>query len=167
MASAGNSKEAVSLFLTPMLDIFSILIVFLLMSFSTDPVQYDGNPNLELPQSWTMVSLDEIPTVVVTKNELFVNDKKISSLFDGDIPEKDRMQGAIYPLYTELVKLKETNDRLREARKGAEADGKTKPGTLTMEMDKDHRFQLAKRIMLSGQQAEFVTFKLMAAKAAP
>ena len=36
--------------------------------------------------------------------------------------------------------------------------------TLTMEMDRSHRFKLMKRIMLAAQQAEFITFKLMVAK---
>jgi biopolymer transport protein ExbD len=157
----GSSKEAISLNLNPMLDVFSILITFLLMSFSADPISHDINPGIELPESKTTVALDEIPSITVTKSKLLVNDKEISPIIGGDVPEKDRSQGAIYPLYLELVKMAETMARTagRTTR-----DEKKKLGTVTLEMDKDHRFKLLKRVMLTGQQADFITFKLMVSK---
>ena len=164
MASVGgNSKNQLSLNLNPMLDIFSILITFLLMSFSSDPVSHDVDSGLELPQSSTIVALDEVPTIVVTKTELRVNDKIVSTIEAGDVPEKNRTQGAIYPVYEELKKLAESNQRLT-GRKTDDPNAKGSTGALTMEMDKGHRFKLMKRIMLSAQQAEFVQFKLMVQK---
>jgi len=147
----------------PMLDIFSILITFLLMSYSTDPVSYDVNAGVELPESMTLAALDEIPTIVVSKAEIKIQDKVIATLQGGDVPEKDRAQGAIYPVFKELEKLAENNKRLLR-RTASEAD-KARLSTLTMEMDEKHRFKLMKRIMLSAQQAEFITFKLMVARA--
>ncbi len=162
MASSGtSSNDSISLNLNPMLDIFSILITFLLMSFSTDPVSHDLPPGLELPESQTLTSLDEIPTIVVTKNEIFVNDKKVVSLFGGDVQAQDNTQGAIYPLFQELEKLAEANKRVM---KTVSANAANKPGQLTLEMDKDHNFKLIKRIMLSAQQAEFVTIKMAVTK---
>jgi len=163
LASVGNSggkNTTISLNLNPMLDVFSILITFLLMSFSTDPVSHDVNPGVELPESITIVALDEVPTIVVTKTEIFVNEKKLSTITAGDVIESDRSQGAVMPVYQELKKLAEANKRIAASK---DPNAK-KPGTLTMEMDKGHRFQVAKRIMLSAQQAEFVTFKLMGSK---
>ena len=153
-----DDSEGLTLNVMPMLDIFSILMTFLLMSYSTDPVQYDVNAGVELPESTTMSALDEVPTIVVTKDEILVNDKKIASIFGGDVPEKDRNQGAVYAVYEELDKLAKANKRLQSL---TAQELKSKTSTLTMEMDEGHRFQLMKRIMLSAQQAEFVTFKLM------
>src|SRR5688500_6871025 len=100
MAAASlDSGDNLSLNLMPMLDIFSILITFLLMSYSTDPVSYDVNAGVELPESDTLVALDELPTIIVTKNDILINDKKVASIFQGDVPEKDRSQGAVYPVY--------------------------------------------------------------------
>lgn len=162
-STGGSSKDQLSLNLNPMLDIFSILITFLLMSFSSDPVTHDVDSGLELPQSNTIVALDEVPTIVVTKTELRVNDKIVSTIEAGDVPEKNRTQGAIYPVYEELKKLAESNKRLT-SRKADDPNAKGSTGALTMEMDKGHRFKLMKRIMLSAQQAEFVQFKLMVQK---
>jgi hypothetical protein len=165
MASAGGgSKDTLSLNLYPMLDIFSILITFLLMSFSSDPVTHDVDAGIELPESTTIIALDEIPTIVVTKTELRVNDKKVADIVAGDVPEKDRTQGAIYPVFDELKKLAESTKRLNTKVRTDDPNAKGSTGALTMEMDKSHRFKLMKRIMLSAQQADFVQFKLMVQK---
>lgn len=164
MASVGSEGgETLALNVMPMLDIFSILILFLLASFSTDPMSHDVNKALELPDSRTLRSLDEIPAIVVTKNEILVNDKKVTTLIDGDVQERDRSQGAIYPLFEELEKLAEANKRYSKETV-TETGEKKKTGVLTMEMDKEHNFKLIKRIMLTAQQAEFITFKLTVSK---
>lgn len=145
-----------------MLDIFSILITFLLMSYSTDPVMYDTNAGMELPESNTLAALDETPAIIVTKTAILVNDRQVATIKAGDVPESDRNQGAVFPVFKELEKLAEANKRVL-GRKISEAE-KNRLSTLTMEMDREHRFKLMKRIMLSAQQAEFVTFKLMVAR---
>lgn len=160
MASAGTEgSDAISINITPMMDVFSILIVFLLMSYSTDPVNVDPREGLELPNSQTLVGLDEMPTLAVSKTEILVNDKKVANVVNGEVPEGERSQGAVQALYEELVKVKEGNDRVLKAQ------GKQpKLGTLTVEIEKSHSFKLAKRVMLSASQAEFVTFKLSVKK---
>lgn len=145
-----------------MLDIFSILITFLLMSYSTDPISYNTNAGVELPDSTTLSALDETPSIVVSKTEIKINDKIVSTVIAGDVPEKDRQQGAVYPVFQELEKLMDANKRALRGRV-TETD-KSKLSTLTMEMDQKHRFKLMKRIMLAAQQAEFITFKLMVGK---
>ncbi len=157
-----DSGDSLSLNLMPMLDIFSILITFLLMSYSTDPVSYDVNAGVELPESMTLTALDELPAIKVTKTDVLVNDKKVATIVQGDVPEKDRSQGAVFPVFQELEKLAEANKRLIRGRV-TEAE-KAKISTLTMEMDQGHRFKLMKRIMLAAQQAEFITFKLMVSR---
>ena len=157
--SGGATNETISLPITPMLDIFSILVTFLLMSYSSDPVSHDPNPALELPDSRTTVSLDEIPSVVVSKNEILVNDKKVVTVIGGVVDKRHTTQGAIYPLFQELVKLNTTNKNYI-----GEAKGGDRVSTLTLEMDKNHKFELLKMIMLSAQQAKFITFKLLVSK---
>lgn len=160
MASAGGKAgESISLNLNPLLDVFSILITFLLMSFSTDPISHDVPKDLTLPESKTIAALDEVPTIIITKSEILVGDKKIANIVAGDVEEKDRSQGAIFPLHTELKLLAENNKKLAKT----EAE-KNKTGSLTVELDKDHKFKLLKRVMLTGQQSEFITYKLTVSK---
>lgn len=164
MAGSSESGESLSLNLTPMLDIFSILVTFLLMSYSTDPTQHDIDANLELPDSVTLVSMDEIPSIVVNRNEVLVNTKKVITLENGKIPQQDIQQGAAFPVYKALLEIAEVNKAAAEQLRGQDDEKKAKPGEVTIEMDKKHDFLLLKRIMLAGQQAEFITFKLLVAK---
>jgi len=154
ISAGGGTNESIDLNLNPMLDIFSILITFLLMSFSTDPVNHDIDKDVELPDSLTIVALDELPIVTATPTELRVNDTKIADIIGGDVPLEDRAQGAIFPLFRELERLAEASQALPDTRGG-------KAPSLTMEMDKSHQFRLIKRIMLTAQQADFLTFKFM------
>lgn len=156
--SVGDSGAAIEINIMPLLDVFSILVTFLLMAYSTDPVSYDINAGVELPSSLTIQPLDEVPTIAVTKTEIQIQQKVVAQIVNGDVAEKDRSQGAVFPVFEELEKLAESNKRLQRRR---DIGGKDKTSTLTMEMDKGHKFKLMKRIMLSAQQAEFVTFKLM------
>ena len=130
------------------------------MSFSTDPVNHDIDPNVELPSSITVANLDAIPAIVVSRNEIFINDRKIISLENGKVPEKEITQGAIQSVFRELQKLAKTNEKAV----GIEGEErKQKLGTITMEMDKDHVFTTMKQVMLSAREAEFITFSLMVA----
>lgn len=155
----GEAGESIDLNLNPMLDIFSILITFLLMSFSTDPVNHDLRQNMEIPDSDTIVALDEIPVVSATRDAIYYNDKKVAEVINGEIPKQYLQQDAIYPLFEELQILAEANKELMKA------VGKEKEtGTLTLEIDKGHNFYLIKAIMHAGKEVEFIKYKLMVAK---
>ena len=108
----------------------------------------------------------ELPKLANEELEILVNNKKVVILQNGKIPPTDIQQGAAYPVYQELVELAKVNKAAAEQLRGNADDGtkKAKPGEITIEMDKRHDFELLRRIMLAGQQAEFITFKLLVAK---
>jgi biopolymer transport protein ExbD len=167
MASVDSEAgETLSLNIMPMLDIFSILILFLLMSFSTDPVNHDITAGLEMPDSVSLRSLDEIPKITVTRDSLRYQDKKIADIDPktGDFFEKFKTQGAVKPLFDELEKLAEANKKRKKLSSAEEQKDKPQTDALTMEMDKRNKFVLMRRVMKSAQQAEFIAFKLMVAK---
>ncbi|MFY7929949.1 MAG: hypothetical protein ACOVS5_13845, partial [Oligoflexus sp.] len=76
----------------------------------------------------------------------------------------DIQQGAVFPVYKALLEIAETNKKALEEIKGVVDEKKAKPGEITIEMDKGHDFEILRRVMLAGQQAEFITFKLLVAK---
>ena len=165
MASVGgDGGDTLSLNIMPMLDIFSILLTFLLMSYSTDPTNHDIDENLELPDSVTLVTMDEVPRIVVNRNEIYVNDNKIVDLENGRVPRADISQGGINSVFKELEKLAIQNKKVAKSLVDEDDKKKAKPGTITVEMDRKHDFRLLRRIMISGQQAEFIKFKLLVAK---
>lgn len=155
---ASENGDTISLNVMPMLDIFSILILFLLMNFSSDPLTYELHEAIDLPESRTIISLDEVPAISVTRNEVFVNDHKIAEIMRGDIIARQTEQGGVLPLYLELKKLAEANARLVKVKDSKELSG------ITLEMDKSHSFKLLRKVMLSAQQSDFIKFKLMVSK---
>jgi biopolymer transport protein ExbD len=157
MASVGgDSGDVIALNIMPMLDVFSILILFLLMNFSTDPLSHDVNKGVELPESIILESLDEIPTITISKTDLYINDTSIASITNGRIPSNLKSQGGIRPLFNELEKMSDANHRF--------ARDDSKANILTLEVDKGQKFELIKSVMLTAQQAGFIRFKLMVSK---
>jgi biopolymer transport protein ExbD len=166
MASiASDSKDKFSLNLYPMVDIFSILICFLLMNYSTEGQSVETKANLELPKSRVKLSLDESASVSITKDEIVVQGSvKIPIGADGDVPEKDRKQGAIMPAYLEFKRVRDSNETLKN-RNQLSGLSQKELNVLTLEADKNTQFKLIKRIMLSAQQADFISWKLAVDKA--
>ena len=108
-----GGKDSFSLNLYPMLDVFSILIVFLLMNFSVSGESAEVSANLELPQSSVKLSLDSAATVAITKSDIVIQGGlSIPLTRDSqdvvDIYKKDG-QGAIRKAYDEFKKLREGN----------------------------------------------------------
>ncbi len=156
MASVDSGNETqVSLNVMPMLDIFSILILFLLMSFSADPVSHDVNSGVELPQSITLLSLDELPTIVISKNQIYVNDNLVVTLVNGDIASMETNK-IFHKLDVELEKIAESGKKFVKENSDL--------SVLTFEIDKTKKYKIIKRVMLSAQQSEYSRFKLMVEK---
>jgi len=154
---AAASTDGASINIMPMLDIFSILMTFLLMNFSAEPANYESTQGTALPESRITTSLDGIPSVVITRNQILVRNRVIAKIKNGKVEKKLLRQGAIFPLFKVLKKMSEANKRMRKRRK-AEVE------YLTLEVDKMHRFKLLKRVMISAQQAGFIAFKIMVNK---
>jgi biopolymer transport protein ExbD len=156
----GGDGQTFSLNLYPMLDVFSILIIFLVMNFSTSGESVETKLNMELPRSAVKLSLDSAANVSVTKSEIVIQGgMSIPIGPDGDVPESFRDQGAIRVAYEEFKKVRAQNETLRNRNKAlnlSEAD----INSLVLESDKDVQFRVLKRVMLSAQQADFVGWKL-------
>jgi biopolymer transport protein ExbD len=65
------------LMLTSMMDMFTIILIFLLFSFSDNPETLKIDKDLELPRSSTKAGYNEAVKIVLTRNELRVDDEKI------------------------------------------------------------------------------------------
>lgn len=156
-----------SLNLYPLLDIFSILICFLLMNYSTQGESVESRPNLELPASDIRVSLDTAASVSITKTEIVVQGTLTVPvaipLVNGDIPDNDKIQGGIKSAYEVFKRVREQNETLKNRNQelGLTESDVT---TLTLEADKQTPFLLLKRVMLTAQQADFIAWKLAVQK---
>lgn len=164
----GGDGNRFSLNLYPLLDIFSILICFLLMNYSTQGESVESRPNLELPSTDTRVSLDTAASVSITKREIVVQGTLTVPVSiplgpNRDIPEEEKLQGGIKSAYEVFKRVREQNETLKNRNQGLQLSAED-VNTLTMEADKDTPFLLLKRVMLTAQQADFISWKLAAQK---
>jgi biopolymer transport protein ExbD len=102
-----RAKNTFALNITSMTDMFTILLVFLLQSYSTAEIQVTPDKGQELPVSSS--ESNNVPAVQVslTKEELRIDDRVIASLKDfnfnsGDIDSNDT--NFVVPLFKELQK---------------------------------------------------------------
>jgi biopolymer transport protein ExbD len=162
-----GGKEGFSLNLYPMLDVFSILIVFLLMNFSVSGESAEVSANLELPMSSIKVSLDSAATVAITKSEIVLQGGLSIPLMPNgqDVVEayKRGGQGALLKAYDEFKKLKAQNETLKNRQKNLSLSN-TDISTLVMQADKAIPYRVIKRVLASAQQAEFIAWKFAVQK---
>ncbi len=133
--SERHSRNIVAdLLLTALIDAFSILVIFLLMSFSsTGEVLFLGKT--ELPKSAQSLVLERFPVVRVEEGKLYLEDKEIAG---------DQLTGSLLDLRKQYA----------EGHPGEEY-----PGILTVQADRRTKFELLNSIVVAAGQAGFSDLK--------
>lgn len=142
---------------TSMVDMFIILLVFLLKSFSTSPVNITPNANLRLPQSTSSTDPVDVLKLVVSKNAVFVEDEKVADLENGDfvasqVDTSDKE--FIRPLYEQLDKKAQKSKDLSKINDTVEFDGK-----VFMQVDRDLPYSVLKKVMYTSMLAGYYDVK--------
>lgn len=154
------SKRNVSSFkiqITSMVDMFIILLVFLLKSYSTSPVNVTPSKSLQLAQSTVSTDPVDVLKMVVSKSALFVDDEKVADLnnneFDStQLDENDKE--FIRPLYAALDKKAQQSKDIAKINSTVEYDGK-----VFMQIDRDLPYVVLKKIMYTSMLAGYYDVK--------
>ena len=101
--------EAIQLNMLPMMALFTIILCYLLQSYSTDPVQITPTPGTLLPKSTTDLSPQEAVQLAISDRVILVEDRKVADVRNGRVSaefKKDRNPASMYipPLYDALKK---------------------------------------------------------------
>lgn len=145
--------------ITSMVDMFVILLVFLLKSFSTSPVQITPNKDLSLPDSTSMVDPVDVVKLVVSKSGVFIEDKKViafetpGQISPQDIDDNDAR--FIPELYQALDKQAGIARDIAKVNETVEFDGK-----ILMQADKDLPYELLQKVMYTAMLAGYADMKL-------
>ena len=138
----GRNKTMVDMNLVSLIDVFTILIFFLLSN--SGGVETLPSPKaVKLPESVAEKAPRETVIVVVSGTEILVGGRKIASVVDVLASEGDMIE----PLKAEL----ELQAGRQVIRKENEADSKR----LTIMGDKDIPYRLLRKIMFTGARANF------------
>ncbi len=158
-----NLKETEGVTINSLMDAMTIILIFLLMNYSLDPIKVDTSEDLKLPASTTEISPSATASVVVTAKEIVVADKSIVAVKDGTVDKHDKQGGdekslQIQPLFDALTEQATAQKEMARLR-GAKFDG-----VLTVIAHKETPYRLLTEVLYTAGQAEFAKFKFAVAK---
>lgn len=143
--------------ITSMVDMFIILLVFLLKSFSTSPVNITPSENLRLPQSIVSTDPVEVLKLVVSKTAVFVEDEKVADIEANEF-RKEQLDANdsefIRPLYEQLDKKAQIAKDIAKVNDTVEFDGK-----VLVQVDRDLPYSVLKKIMYTSMLAGYSDVK--------
>jgi biopolymer transport protein ExbD len=114
--AAGEIKE---LNITAMMDMMTILLVFLLKSFASSSAAVTASEDVRPPVSTTRATPKDTVAVTITPKNILVGDKEVMRLQNGQIPA-DKLQGRlVLPLDVQLKKEVEKLKYIAERNPGA------------------------------------------------
>jgi biopolymer transport protein ExbD len=143
----------VKLNITSMMDMFTIILVFLIKNFSTEGAIVTPADNLTLPKSTVEKRANEALGIKVSKSAIIVENTLVvdEQQFAEVIKQKDFM---IQPLHDVLVKYAD------EAKKMAEISGKDFSGEITIQGDVEIPYNILTRVMYTCGQAGYPKMNL-------
>lgn len=149
-----NHNSTFTLNITSMTDMFVLLLVFLLQSYSTAEVQIDPVNGLRLPSSASLVNPTEAVKISLSQNELKIDETKIADVKNADfLPQdlEDKDANFIKPLFQELDKLaKSSSDKAH-----------IKEGRILLQADKELPYATLRKVMYTASMAGFPQLKLV------
>lgn len=144
--------------ITSLLDILTILMVFLLQSYNSSGVIINVPQGIELPRSASETQNNFGVNIQVSKTHIWVDDKEVlnaESASQGTVFDQGGRR--IVPLFDELVKIKET---IKQSEK-LSADAVKFSGIANLVVDKSLKYEYLKRVMYTAAAAGFKEFKFV------
>lgn len=114
MQSKHEEPEETGINIYPMMDMMTILLVFLIQSFASGAAQVVQSEELQIPASTSQVEAAEALSVVISSSEVVVEGKHVLALRNGKVDPSLKQGGGngwlITPLFNDL---KLHRDRLK------------------------------------------------------
>lgn len=138
----GNSD----LLLTPLIDMFVILVVFLIMNFSASGELVTISKDIDLPKARTTAELERAPIIQISARTVAVEGIRVGE--SEDI------------LQDQDLRIPALTDKLQEMRKIDEMmhPGQAFKGQIVINCDKNIDFRLIRKVMFAAADAGYVNF---------
>ena len=159
--SAGEIKE---LNITAMMDMMTILLVFLLKSYSASSLSINLSDALKLPTSTTQVQPQDNISVTISLSEVAVNDRRAVSAENGIIPAGYKEEGRADAFYIGAIydALKKEVDKQKYI---AQYNVKAPfTGRVNIIADRRIPYRTLMEVLYTAGQAELGEYKFMVLK---
>ncbi len=148
--------------ITPMMDMMTIILVFLLKSFSSSTSTITFDSNLQVPQSTTQLKPKEAISLTVTKKVILLEGDGIAPITGGKVDPAVKRDGENGYYITPLVELLEKH--ARKEKKVAELSGIPWEAQLMLIADQTTPYRLLTEILYSCGQAGYANYRLLVLK---
>jgi biopolymer transport protein ExbD len=147
-----------------MMDMMTIILVFLLKSYQASAINVNMGVDLTIPQSTTQLHPQENITVTLTQREVTVNDRRVIEVSGGVIPASAKEGGradAYYvgPVYDALKREVDKQKYIARYNKDAPFAGR-----LNVVADRKIPYRTLMEVLYTAGQAELGEYKFMVLK---
>lgn len=152
-----NQSSTFGLQITSMIDMFTIILVFLLKSYSSSAVDATPSQNLRLPSSTSVEKPVEALKMMVSQTGIFVDDKLIVTLENG-VPAKSSIslkdEKFIQPLFDSLTAEAQKTKSISKQNDSVAFDGR-----IIFQADQKLSYQVIRKVMYTASLAGYSDFK--------
>ena len=172
MKKAKRREQNNDLNITSMMDMFTIILVFLLKSYSTEDISVAPSSDLEIPTSTSVKDPEVAVNLVVSKSQIVVDGAPVMSLTTAPdpnnpgqnmvaVPEDEKRGQIITRLYDKLLEKAESAKQLGEQTGSSDHAFK---GRILIQCDRTLPFSVLREVMYTAGQAQFGEFKFVVYK---
>lgn len=148
----GKESSTFTLQITSMIDMFTIILVFLLKSYAASSVDITPSKVLNLPSSSAQEAPVEALKMAVTKDAIYVDDKEVMKMNLREVASTK--ETALKPLYDALVAQAQKSRAIAEKNESIKFDGK-----IIMQADQSLSYDVLKKVMYTSALAGYSDFK--------
>ncbi len=148
----------------PMMDMMTILLVFMVMQFAASTAAVvQENEELDLPYSTSAIELDDAVPIQITRSEIVVDGERVLTLRDGRITAEYKQGGddgmLVVPLFREM-------GLARDAKKLIAARNPNRPflGNVQIIADRRTPYRTISEVVYTVGQAEFSNLRFVVSR---
>jgi biopolymer transport protein ExbD len=154
-----HKKRRPVLMLTSLLDMFTIILIFLIVSFEAEDFEFQLEDGLALPQSQARSVFKPAVNVAILKTGILVDQQPVLDLANGELGAAHHDAQEIAPLVAALTTMRERIER-EEAATGQPADERI----IMLQADKALPYRTVYLVMRSARIAGFEKYRLAVMK---
>lgn len=160
--SKKHEEEGSPLNINSMMDMMVIILVFLIDSYGSNPIQVKASPDLIIPNSTTELSPEDTLQITITRKAVIVGDRQVVAIKDGLIDKSQKRGGEnslyVQPLFDTLTEEVSRQKQMAALRK------QRFEGVATIVVDHTTPYRLVTEVMYTAGQAQLSNFKFAVIK---
>jgi len=151
----GRGSIDVSLNITPMADIFTILLVFLIKTYTTSSINLNPSQGVRLPVANAAESQMEALKVEISSNAISIENQAVVELTDYKLPYGENPEQALKNLSSQFEMARKRQDLISSSNDDVKQDSK-----VLILSDQDTPYSMVKLVLGTAAMHGYTDFKM-------